>query len=1392
MRYIIIFTILISPQLFLAQCISTSATTVCGMENIDFEVNNPADSITYFWDFGGGSLGETGAVVNHSFPAGSSDVNYTVTVTSSDSSCQETLNIEVLSAPDASIIDAEGDTKFVNCIENSGNTIYNLIIENASTTLTTNTNYNIDWGDGSSIVNTNNFTTLSHDYAQGYYELTLTVTGDGSLNCNTTTYIYQVFNGSNPAISVQNFGANNFYCSVIYTEFGIASFVNNPPETLYSVYLNGVLDTIYAHPPPDTIGFLFEASSCGLPNDEYEIRVVAANPCGATPASTAIGISDPPTLTVSDANSAACEDVPYVVSIAAIIDIYEYDSQLGIGTCLPDPNGSVTWSITPQIGWDTLSLSPLTVTFDQSGVYVLEVTAENKCDSITTTDTIQVFPFPDSLNVLVDFDSSSVLSCLPLQGAFQNLSNGQSSALADSMSFEWAVSSPTGCWEVINETPDNLDIEFLCDGDYTISLTGTNICTTVSWDTTFAVYDIPTINLDIPDTLCLPLVVGEYVNFEANGTAITYTECTVYDTNYVELGTCDSLSTSLVIGDYIVKVSVFNDCGFSVAEDTFYIFTEYIDIDIEEIPPVCPGTDIALLVNPVGGVWTINDDTVTMPYTMSQTSELVYTYQFSGCTFTESTQVEVLNTIEVDAGGDFWYCVDTAPLNTVLSGTPSGGTWSNDGITDDGLITADSAGIYVFTYTVYDSITNCWPADSIFYTLEEIVAAIDMPTQVCVGDTVIFNSISSISPANMDVAYEWNLGYPASISTASSTQFVYEQAGIYTISLSLTGTLCTEVITADLLVVENPIADFSISSNPCDTIVCFENNSTGGGLTYSWDFGNGEVSDTISPNCITFQPEETDTTYLVSLTVSNECGNSTFTEYITIYSELEANINTETEVCSKIAFDLIGSQSTGYIEGYEWIFDGVPFSSATDTAFTLPVVEEETDFEITLIVSNACASDTSTQTITVIPPFVEAAFAYLPGDTIICQYDTIQFFNQSTGDTLLNWNFGDGYFAAENPIYVFNEPGEITVSLWAWGCTSDLISQTFYVQPAPEACFNYTTPCLGDETCLTICNAPAGEYSYSWLVNGEPYFDFEPCIMFADTGNYEVILTVNDPLHGCVATYTDYIEVLPVPLADFSWEKDNCTLSISLKEQSEGAQFFSWYYDDGNTDIGAIAQHSFNTDGLHSVTMIAENQYGCLDSTSQQMNYNPVPTSQFVYELEENCEIPANVYFTNTSINAVAYEWSFGNGQGSFQSNPSTSYEERDSYEVSLTATDQYGCSDTSRLFIMPYFCNGLGVPNAFVPQGPNEINLFKPLAEGLKEYKLQIFSPYGELLWQTTELQNGKPAEGWDGTHRGKILPQDVYVWKIHGIFDDGTVWEGMAFDNEQASTMGSVTLLR
>ena len=91
------------------------------------------------------------------------------------------------------------------------------------------------------------------------------------------------------------------------------------------------------------------------------------------------------------------------------------------------------------------------------------------------------------------------------------------------------------------------------------------------------------------------------------------------------------------------------------------------------------------------------------------------------------------------------------------------------------------------------------------------------------------------------------------------------------------------------------------------------------------------------------------------------------------------------------------------------------------------------------------------------------------------------------------------------------------------------------------------------------------------------------------------------------------------------------------------------------------------------------------------------------------------------------------------------------------------------------------------------ESAIFKPKGLSLKEYQLQIFSTYGQLLFESTALENGQPAEGWDGRYKGTILPQDVYVWKIRAIFYNGKAWEGVTDEKTgKKSVMGAVLLLR
>ena len=59
----------------------------------------------------------------------------------------------------------------------------------------------------------------------------------------------------------------------------------------------------------------------------------------------------------------------------------------------------------------------------------------------------------------------------------------------------------------------------------------------------------------------------------------------------------------------------------------------------------------------------------------------------------------------------------------------------------------------------------------------------------------------------------------------------------------------------------------------------------------------------------------------------------------------------------------------------------------------------------------------------------------------------------------------------------------------------------------------------------------------------------------------------------------------------------------------------------------------------------------------------------------------------------------------------------------------------------------------------------------------MQVFNRWGELIFETQDR-----TRGWNGYFKGKICPQDVYIYKIDFKFWDGT----------ETSKFGDVTLIR
>jgi len=88
-----------------------------------------------------------------------------------------------------------------------------------------------------------------------------------------------------------------------------------------------------------------------------------------------------------------------------------------------------------------------------------------------------------------------------------------------------------------------------------------------------------------------------------------------------------------------------------------------------------------------------------------------------------------------------------------------------------------------------------------------------------------------------------------------------------------------------------------------------------------------------------------------------------------------------------------------------------------------------------------------------------------------------------------------------------------------------------------------------------------------------------------------------------------------------------------------------------------------------------------------------------------------------------------------------------------------------------------ISVPNAFAPEGVN--NVFKPLTLNIAPsfYNMIVFNRWGGVVFETDD-----PDAGWDGTYQGRIAQEGVYMYNF--------TYAGI--DGDQKQKKGSVVLLR
>ncbi|MEL7124324.1 MAG: PKD domain-containing protein, partial [Bacteroidota bacterium] len=252
---------------------------------------------------------------------------------------------------------------------------------------------------------------------------------------------------------------------------------------------------------------------------------------------------------------------------------------------------------------------------------------------------------------------------------------------------------------------------------------------------------------------------------------------------------------------------------------------------------------------------------------------------------------------------------------------------------------------------------------------------------------------------------------------------------------------------------------------------------------------------------------------------------------------------------------------------------------------------------------------------------------------------------------------------------------------------------------------------------------------------------------------------------------------------------------LFFRNTTEGANRYFWDFGDGTTSTDVNGQHSYANPGAYDVKLIAFFDDVCVDSFElfRPLRVLRSPMASFFFQERMTTE-PSGIFeFINTSRNASSFLWDFGDGNTSESNNAIHRYFTNGPKEVSLTAFGANGCTDDTVQIIDPAFLGYLYVPNALSPDlGTGDSRIFLPKGVGLKDYHLKIYAANGELIWETTLLTDGQPAEGWDGTKEGNPLPQDTYIWEIDAVFENDRSWQGVEKPNGRFQNVGTLLLLR
>lgn len=565
-----------------------------------------------------------------------------------------------------------------------------------------------------------------------------------------------------------------------------------------------------------------------------------------------------------------------------------------------------------------------------------------------------------------------------------------------------------------------------------------------------------------------------------------------------------------------------------------------------------------------------------------------------------------------------------------------------------------------------------------------------LPYTISMSDSLCTGGSITLSAPIGAASYQWSTG-------ATTSSINVSNAGSYSVTMtSVTG--CQTTLTRNVYVYPQPTAAFTPNSNNCSTTYNFTNNSTisSGTLNYQWDFGDPSITTDVSNAQSPSWTYSTPGTYTVTLIVTSQSGCSdTITSVVNPGSGGQAAFNA-TSVC-------VG-QTTSFTDqsvspnGWSWHF-GDPASGPQDSSNVqnpTHVYNTAGTYSVTLTIGGNPCPSTITQTITV-NPLPTASFLY----NQVCGNQLVNFTSTSTvnpPDAIsgTSWNFGDPASAGNNtstisnPSHTFTAPGTYTVTLTvttANGCPQTT-TQVLAVGVPPTAAFSANSVCTNAPMQFTDQSTNAVNWFWDFgnaSVTNDTSNTQNPTYTYTTAGTYTVMLIANPG--PCSDTSTLQVTVAPGPQVQFIAPTVCLGSLTSFTDQSSvstgNISGWSWNFGDAavTNDTSNVQNpaYTYNSSGVYNVSLTCTSNNGCTSTSTVPVTVSALPTANFNANVVcAGTATSMNDLSTPGTGNIASWTWDFGDGSPvSATQNPSHTYVNDSTYNVSLIVTNTAGCIDT-------------------------------------------------------------------------------------------------------------------